>query len=122
MRLGAHTAALADDPAVFVLRLALAAGPPAVRGLRDGRVALGAAVVLGGAGARGAGGVGRGHGEAVLLEAGIAGLVVELAVGQLGENSLTEHVDGLFCSFGCDVVVFCLEGCCALGSWWGWLG
>lgn len=96
MRLGAHTAALADDPAVFVLRLALAAGPPAVRGLRDGRVALGAAVVLGGAGARGAGGVGRGHGEAVLLEAGIAGLVVELAVGQLGENSLAEHVDGIF--------------------------
>lgn len=61
-RLPASAAALADDAAVLVLDLAFVAGPFAVAGGGDGRVALEASVGLGGGGAAEADGLGVGDG------------------------------------------------------------
>lgn len=77
---------LANDAAVLVLGLAFVASPVALGGLGDDLVALGAAVVLGGIGARD-GGDDRGH------DAGVDGLAGEVAPGDLGDGVLANHFD-----------------------------
>lgn len=87
---------LANDAAVLVLGLTFVARPLALGGLGDDLVALGAAVVLGGVRARD-GSDARGH------DAGVDGLVGEVALGELGDGVLTDHF-GLVGDFGLVVV------------------